>query len=118
MAKAQGFSRDERVLHRAEFDRAFQQGSRRRGRYLTVHCVPNALEQARLGIALARGWSGAVARNRAKRLVREAFRTHKHDLPTSVDIVVVPRTNWTEPSVDAIAAELVRLVGDLAEGRR
>ena len=118
MAKAQGFSRDERVLHRAEFDRAFQQGTRRRGRHLTVHCVPNGLEPARLGIALARGWSGAVARNRAKRLVREAFRTHKGELPKGLDIVVVPRTNWAEPSVNDVAAELVRLVGAMAEGRR
>jgi len=33
----------------------------------------------------------AVVRNHIKRLVREAFRLSRHDLPTGVDVICVPR---------------------------
>ena len=116
MAKAQGFPRDERVRRKKDFDRVFQEGQRRRGRLLSVGYVGNGLAHARLGIALGRGWKGAVARNRAKRLVREAFRTHKEAIPRGIDLVVVPATNWEEPSVEEIAGELIRLLRAAAGG--
>jgi len=117
MAKAQGFPRAERIRSRKDFDRVFQEGTRRRSRLLSVCCLPNGLPHARFGVALGRGWKGAVARNRAKRLVREAFRTHKNVLPTGIDIIVVPMVNWSDPSVEEIARELLRLLPRAGEGR-
>ena len=116
MAREHGFPREERLTKAAEFDRVFREGRRRRGGCLSVCYAPNGLCPTRLGIALRRGWSGAVARNRAKRLVREAFRTHKHELPKGLDLVVVPVTNWRAPRVEEIAAELVRLLPRATEG--
>jgi ribonuclease P protein component len=110
MPTPHGFSRDERLKKTAEFDRVFREGRRGRGRWVSVVYAPNGLGHARLGIALRRGWGNAAARNRAKRLVREAFRTHKHELPAGVDLVVVPATDWEEPQVEELAAELVGLL--------
>jgi len=118
MAKAQGFPREARLRSRADFDRVFQEGRRGRGRFMMVCCAPNGQGRARLGVALRRGWRTAVARNRAKRLVREAFRTHKDALPPGFDLVVVPATNWAEPSVAEIAQELIRLTRVAAEALR
>ncbi|MFW6108450.1 MAG: ribonuclease P protein component [bacterium] len=118
MAKRYGLSRDERLRRRREFDRVFAEGARRRGPLLTVRCLANGLPRRRLGIAVGRGWRTAVTRNRAKRLIREAFRTHKHELPKGVDVVVVPRPRWQEPTVEALAAELVRLAHRAAEEAR
>jgi ribonuclease P protein component len=51
----------------------------------------NDVALARLGLAVAaRIIGGAVRRNRIKRLVRESFRAHQHELP-AVDIVVNAR---------------------------
>ena len=110
MAKPQGFSRDERIRRTKDFDRVFREGTRSKGRLMTVRCLPNALPHTRLGIALGRDWKGAIRRNRAKRLIREAFRTHKDAIPPGTDVMVVPWSRWGEPTVHAIAEELVRLV--------
>jgi hypothetical protein len=42
---------------------------------------PNGLPHWRLGLAVSRRVGTAAARNRAKRLTREAFRMVQHDLP-------------------------------------
>lgn len=48
---------------------------------MTLSIRPNQLPHWRLGLAVSRRVGTAVARNRAKRLTREAFRMVQHDLP-------------------------------------
>jgi ribonuclease P protein component len=55
---------------------------------LLVFARPNDLGYSRLGLSVPRRVGTAVARNRVKRLLREAFRLHQHDLPASYDLVV------------------------------
>jgi len=112
MGKRQGLSKAERITRKKDFDRAFQEGKRRGGTLMSVRYVANGLRHARLGIALGRGWRRAVARRRAKRLVREAFRTHKEAIPRGIDIIVVPMSGWRDPSVQDIANELIHLLRD------
>ena len=118
MGKQFGFSKHERVRRAKEFDRVFRQGTRRKGRLMSVRCLANGQGHPRLGIALSRAWRRAVARNRAKRLIREAFRARKHALPRGIDIVVVPWPGWRAPSVSAIGDELERLVAQAVSEER
>lgn len=48
---------------------------------MTLSIRPNQLPHWRLGLAVSRRVGTAAARNRAKRLTREAFRMVQHDLP-------------------------------------
>ena len=65
---------------------------------------PNGGPAARLGLSVAgKIIGGAVRRNRIKRLVRESFRLHQHELP-AVDIVV----NARHGARDAENAAVVR----------
>jgi ribonuclease P protein component len=48
---------------------------------------------ARLGVITSRKIGNAVARNRARRLLRETFRKHQHDLNRPVDLILVARNS-------------------------
>jgi ribonuclease P protein component len=101
--KTHGFSRAERVGRHAEFQEIYKQGTRLRGRFMTLFVLPNNLSRARLGIAATRKLGDAVRRNRVKRLVREWFRHHK---PTGAfDIVVIPGREFLDAPRVALDAD-------------
>ena len=69
------------------------------GRRVACGClIANWLElpagqPLRVGVITSRKVGAAVARNRARRLLREAFRLHQHDLRCPVDLVLVARNS-------------------------
>ena len=60
------------LTHKAEFQKVYGEGVKRVGRLLVAYLLP-ADDMARAVVA-SRKIGGAVLRNRAKRLLREAFR--------------------------------------------
>jgi len=101
------FSRDERLKGRNDFRRCIKQGVRAAGKAIVVCVIPNDLGINRLGASSTRRLGNAVARNAQKRLVREAFRLTKHELPPGLDLVVIPKVPWIEPTLDELKADLV-----------
>jgi ribonuclease P protein component len=91
-----------RIRRRGEFQRVFDAGRRAHGRYLTVIAAPAPGTETRLGIVASKKLGGAVVRNRAKRLIRQVFRTSVGP-STASDLVIIPKTAL----LDAPAAELM-----------
>jgi ribonuclease P protein component len=83
--------RSRRLGGRNAFGAVFAARARKNSGPLSVAARPNALEHCRLGLSVSRRVGNAVVRNRAKRLLREAFRLIQHDLPAGFDLVVVVR---------------------------
>ena len=76
----------------AVFRRAFERRRSASDAFLIVYAIENGRDCARLGISLGKKRvRKASARNRMKRLIREAFRLSKADIPTAIDLIVVPR---------------------------
>ena len=98
-----GFTRNERVRRRVEYQQIYDRGVRTHGRYLTMFTLSNNLPVGRLGIAATKKLGGAVERNRAKRLIREVFRRNK--LAPGFDIVVIPKRELLDASLTALETE-------------
>ncbi len=73
--------KSERLRKPAEFRLVYENGKRFDGRFMSVFILPSQNDFQRLGITASKKAVGnAVERNRAKRLLREAFRLSKAEL--------------------------------------
>lgn len=94
MNARQTFRPYERIKHPDDFRRAFERRRSEADGILVVYGVENGRSHPRLGISVSRKKiRDATARNRVKRLIREAFRLSKAELPPGVDLVVLPRSD-------------------------
>jgi ribonuclease P protein component len=88
------FGRAARIKQGRDFARVRQQGERLTTGCLIANWQPlPAAANSRLGVVTARRLGNAVARTRARRLLRESFRLHRHDFATPVDLVLVARAS-------------------------
>lgn len=73
---------------------------------LRIHGKPNGLAHCRLGLSVGRQVGGAVARNRLKRLLREAFRLEQRAFPLPLDLIISARAHEEQALTDYRAALL------------
>lgn len=86
------FRPTQRLRCKSDFDRVYKEGRRHADGLFALAVRLNALPAPRLGLAIAAKTVGnSVRRNRVKRLIRESFRAHQHELP-AVDVVVNARS--------------------------
>ena len=86
------FRPHERINNPRDFRRAFERKRSASDAAMIVYGIENGRDHPRLGISIGRKKvRRAVERNRIKRLIREAFRLGKWELPAGIDLVVVPR---------------------------
>ena len=86
------------------------------GRRLVCGClIANVLPRpgtvaARLGVVTGKAVGNAVARNRARRLLRECFRLHQHELAGPVDLVLVARPSIAGKKLAAVERDFLRVL--------
>jgi ribonuclease P protein component len=108
MTMSQRFRPEDRIRKQADFDRIYKTRIFAADDVLVVNADLNGLDRSRLGLSVSRKVGGATVRNRWKRLIREAFRLSRQDLPTGCDFVVRPQKN-AEPDFHAIQSSLIAL---------
>jgi ribonuclease P protein component len=109
--------KDARLRKSAEFRVVYGEGKRFEGRLMTVFVLSTGLAQHRLGITASRKMARqAVKRNRAKRLLREAFRLTGNEfaeLNNRYDWVFNARRALIGEKAETVIAELKRIIAQV-----
>jgi len=104
--------RRQRVTRATEFREAFEKGRHVAGRYMVLWLRSGEGADLRLGVVVSkRSLRRAVARSRAKRLLREAYRLNRHRLRGDVDVVLVARQAIAGVKRQDVEKDLLRLAG-------
>ena len=114
------FRPQHRLKKQEDFDRIYQARVFAADDVLVVNGDRNQLPHPRLGLSISKKVGNAVIRNRWKRLIREAFRLHREELPAGIDLVVRPQKGAT-PDFQTISrslAALARRIDERLKNRR
>ncbi|TXT51141.1 MAG: ribonuclease P protein component [Spirochaetes bacterium] len=84
------FPKSEKVRAKSEIDRIFRTGTRFSCKGMVMRVAKNPQGQGkRVVFVTVRSFQGAIQRNRAKRIAREAWRLNKHRFNEGYDVAVV-----------------------------
>ncbi|HEX7234090.1 MAG TPA: ribonuclease P protein component [Nitrosospira sp.] len=111
------FPKSHRLRQADEFSSVLRLRCSANGEFLQVFAKPNNLVHSRLGLIIAGKVERlAVNRNRAKRLLREIFRTRQQEL-AGLDLVVRLRCRVPQSSIVRMAREAEMLMIQLQRCR-
>ncbi len=112
------FPKRARLIKRRDFDRLFEEGERVSDRYVLARVAANDLGRPRAAFVTPRTLGCHARRNRVRRVLREAFRLNQSILTAGVDVVFLPKRQWTdyrlavvEPSLRALLRKIERRFG-------
>lgn len=102
------FIRAMRIKQGRDFTRVRQNGQRIVNGCLIANWLRLPAGSApRLGVVTSGKIGNAVARSRARRLLRETFRTHQHDLAQPVDLVLVARNSIVNKNFSGVEKDFL-----------
>jgi ribonuclease P protein component len=103
------FRPHEHLRRPADFEAVYDRRRSAADATLVVYVRENGLPHSRVGLSVSKKFGTAVRRNRIRRLLREAYRLEKADLPTGYDFVLIPRPQ-DDYSLEPFRHSLAKLV--------
>jgi ribonuclease P protein component len=102
------FGRAARIKQRRDFAGVRLEGERLVNGCLIANWKRMPADKAsRLGVITSGKIGGAVIRSRARRLLRESFRLHQHELAQPVDLVLVARASIAGKAFAAVERDFL-----------
>ena len=99
-----------KIKENRDFRRLYRQSASYVSPALVVYFKETRAGFSRLGITAGKKVGGAVERNRAKRVIREAYRALLPNFNKNVDIVIVARSKCAKVKCDVVKEELENLL--------
>jgi ribonuclease P protein component len=115
---AESLAPRERIRKKKDFLVLYKKGYRYKGKYFNLIGLSNALPYSRVGVVASRKVGNAVARNRAKRWMRELFRRNKDLFEHPVDLLIVASPAMSEASWRELEELYLQAVGKIFEKKR
>lgn len=88
-------TRSQRIRKNRDYRRIYRKGRRFSNRAGLVYVVKSGQAETRIGFVATKKIGHAFARNRAKRLMKEVFRLHQHELAPHQEAVLLAGTFLT-----------------------
>jgi ribonuclease P protein component len=112
------FGPEARLRNRVEFKAVEAGGRRVAARYVTLMGKPNGRANDRLGVIASRRVGGAVARNRAKRRLREVFRRRGAGADArALDVVAIAKAEIVRAPFAAVRTDFLAALMKLRGAR-
>jgi len=105
--RPRSFPASERLRTDREFREVVRKGARLHTAHYTVYRDSLGGDKRRVGISAGKRAGDAVARNRAKRLLREFYRMHKGVFPPGTRTAIVVRRPPEGAVLSSVCAELL-----------
>ncbi len=102
------FPKSLRLVSQLDFDHVFKEGVVASDSVLVVHAARGKQAWTRIGLSVSKRVGNSPVRNRWKRLIREAFRRQKSDMPIGIDMVIRPKRGAV-PDYELIFKALLKL---------
>jgi ribonuclease P protein component len=115
---AESLAPRERIRKKKDFLILYKKGYRYKSKYFNLIGLSNALPYSRVGVVASRKVGNAVARNRAKRWMRELFRRNKDLLGYPVDLLIVASEAMKEATWTGLEEQYLQAVGKIFEKKR
>ncbi|TAJ17516.1 MAG: ribonuclease P protein component [Planctomycetota bacterium] len=99
------------LVREGDFKATYASGGRARCELFSVVVRPNGGAHTRLGLSVGKvAYRDATDRNRARRVLREAFRLSRHELPDGYDVILIGRAGAGRLALAPVLSELAGLV--------
>lgn len=102
----------EKINRNYLFRRIYRVGKCKVTPYFAFYYTKNRLKKNRLGITTTKKIGNAVQRNRARRVLIEAYRLLEDELPNGMDIVIVARKKAVYAKMQPVRESMCRLFQD------
>lgn len=106
------FPKTKRLLKNALFKKVMENGKKYYTFNFIIFLKNSETLNSRLGIIVSKKFGKSVRRNRAKRLIREAFRRNYYLITLPLDIVFIVKNNAKDFSFSECEKEFINVINE------